>query len=226
MKRRDFLATAGTLTAGMMFATNGTTNAADQLFEQTPLNYKLGDLKPLFSEEQVMYHYEKHHAAYLKNLQGLVVGKPEEKMMLEEIVIKARPAGGALFNNAAQLWNHNFFWLGLVPNGGGKPTGPVGKAIDRDFGDFEKFSAAFQDAANKQFASGWAWLVKDKKSGKLSIVTTSNAETPLGTDQKPLLTADVWEHAYYVDYRNRRADYLKAFFEKVNWGFVEENFAD
>ncbi len=164
---------------------------------QPKLPYELGDLAPLFSEEQMGFHYNKHHAAYFKGLAGLIAGKPEEKMSLEEIIVVARKAGGGpIFNNAAQAWNHTFFWNGMAPDGGGKPTGALLKAIERDFGSFNDFATKFQEAGVKQFGSGWVWLVRDVKGDKLSIISTSNAETPLGTDKIPLLTADVWEHTY------------------------------
>ena len=231
MERREFLKTAGTTAAGItMLGTHGvmfaqTTVASDKsLLEQAPLLYKPDALAPLFSELQVNTHYGKHHAAYFNTLKELTDGKPEAAIDLESLVIKAREQGGPLFNNAAQLWNHNFFWSCLSPNGV-KPDGELLKAIERDFGGFDEFSEQFRTASAKQFGSGWGWLVKDAKSGKLSILTTSNAENPLGTGQIPLLTADVWEHTYYIDYLNRRADYLKAFFDKIHWGFVASRFA-
>lgn len=234
MKRREFLKTAGAMAA---LATTGTLSAKGEeamtdlsrkteLTEiaQVPLPYAKGDLAPLFTEEQMTFHYEKHHAAYLANLAKLIAGKPEEKLTLPALIIQARAAGGGLFNNAAQLWNHNFFWYSMCPKGGGKPEGALLEAIVRDFGSFDDFVAQFCAASTAQFGSGWGWLVKDEKTGKLSITTTSNAECPLGTGQIPLLTADVWEHAYYLDYQNRRADFLKAFFAKANWKFAEARF--
>ena len=234
MKRREFLSAVG-IAAGLT-ATGGPVSLLAQAtaensapgkyaLEQAPLPYKPDALAPLFSELQVETHYGKHHAAYFNALKELTDGKPEARMDLEALVIKAREQGGALFNNAAQLWNHNFFWHCLAPNGGGKPEGELLKAIERDFGGFDLFSEQFRTASTRQFASGWGWLVKDARDGKLSILTTSNAETPLGTGKIPLLTADVWEHTYYIDYLNRRADYLAAFMSKVNWGFVAARFA-
>jgi len=230
MKRREFLSTIGTAAAGIALAGThaavfGQATASDKyLLEQTPLLYKPDALAPLFSELQVNTHYGKHHAAYFNTLKELTTGKPEAGMELEALVIKAREQGGPLFNNAAQLWNHNFFWHCLTPNGG-KPESDLLKAIERDFGGFDQFSEQFRTASLKQFGSGWGWLVKDAKDGKLSILTTSNAENPLGTGKIPLLTADVWEHTYYIDYLNRRADYLKAFMDKINWAFVASRFA-
>jgi len=228
MKRREFLSTIGTTAAGL--ALTGTQTAAfaqataSDKFKQAPLLYKSDALAPLFSELQVETHYGKHHAAYFNALKELTDGKPEANMELEALVVKAREQGGALFNNAAQLWNHNFFWHCLSPTGGGKPEGELMRAIERDFGGFEQFSEQFRTASMRQFASGWGWLVKDARDGKLSILTTSNAETPLGTGKIPLLTADVWEHTYYIDYLNRRADYLTAFLSKINWAFVTSQF--
>jgi len=235
MKRREFLKAAGTTAVGMTLASTHAAVFAQatvvkpdsdkSLLEQTPLPYKPDALAPLFSELQVNTHYGKHHAAYFNALKELTDGKPEAAMDLESLIIKAREQGGPLFNNAAQLWNHNFFWHCLAPNGGGKPWGELMKAIEKDFGSFDAFSEQFRTASAKQFGSGWGWLVKDVKDGKLSILTTSNAENPLGTGKIPLLTADVWEHTYYIDYLNRRADYLTAFVDKINWEFVASRFA-
>ena len=230
MKRREFLSSAGTAATGMTLAATHAVvfaqeSASDKfLLEQIPLPYKPDALAPLFSELQVNTHYGKHHAAYFNTLKELTDGKPEAHMDLETLVIKTREQGGPLFNNAAQLWNHNFFWNCLAPNGG-KPEGELMKAIERDFGGFDQFSEQFRTTSAKQFGSGWGWLVKDAKDGKLSILTTSNAENPLGTGKIPLLTADVWEHTYYIDYLNRRADYLKVFMDKIHWGFVASRFA-
>ena len=233
MKRREFLSTVGATAAGITLAGTQTAVFAQATaaklapgqytLEQPPLPWKPDTLAPLFSEHQVSTHYGKHHVAYLNALKELTEGKPEARMDLEALVIKVRDQGGPLFNNAAQLWNHNFFWDCLSPNGG-KPEGDLLKAIEKDFGGFDEFSEQFRTASTRQFASGWGWLVKDATDGKLSILTTSNAETPLGTGKIPLLTADVWEHTYYIDYLNRRADYLKAFLDKVNWAFVAARF--
>jgi len=234
MKRRDFLKAAGATAAGIALTATHTATVAQTtvaipasdkyMLEQPPLLYKPDALTPLFSELQVNTHYGKHHAAYFNALKELTEGKLEAGMDLESLVIKAREQGGALFNNAAQLWNHNFFWHCLAPNGG-KPEGDLLKAIERDFGGFDQFSEQFRTASTRQFGSGWGWLVKDARDGKLSILTTSNAECPLGTGKIPLLTADVWEHTYYIDYHNRRADYLTAFMSKINWAFVASRFA-
>lgn len=233
MRRRDFLLTASAITvlaATRTLPVKGATAMTKPsvpdfcAIAQIPLPYGKGDLAPLFSEQQMTFHYEKHHAAYLTNLLKLIEGKPEAGMPLCELVVKARAQGGGLFNNAAQLWNHNFFWCGMSPKGGGSPGGKLLEAIQRDFGGLDTFIEKFCAASVAQFASGWGWLVKDAKTGTLSITTTSNAECPLGTGKIPLLTADVWEHAYYLDYQNRRADFLKKMFDKLNWDFVAERF--
>lgn len=189
-------------------------------FKQPDLPYALGALQPFLHEEQMNYHYNKHQAAYFTNLNKLLEGKPEANTPLKEVIVAA-PAGG-VFNNAAQAWNHTFFWSCMSPTGGGDPKGDVLKAIDRDFGGYDKFKSEFSDKAAKLFGSGWAWLAMNKQ-GKLEIMPLSNADTPLKHDAKPILTLDVWEHAYYIDYRNRRPDYLKAFVDHlVNWEYVAE----
>ena len=242
MKRREFLSAVGTTAAGLALAGTQTAAWAQETaspkhpFVQEPLPYKSDALAPLFSELQVETHYGKHHAAYAAYIDALTQLTPAMEITvmlrgskdLEALVInareKTRELGDPLFNNAAQLWNHNFFWQCLSPTGGGKPEGELMRAIERDFGGFDQFSEQFRTASTRQFASGWGWLVKDARDGKLSILTTSNAETPLGTGKIPLLTADVWEHTYYVDYLNRRADYLAAFMDKINWEFVATQF--
>jgi Fe-Mn family superoxide dismutase len=189
-------------------------------FELAPLPYAKNALAPHMSEETFNYHYEKHHQAYMTNLKGLLEGKPEGEKSLEEIV---KTSSGKVFNNAAQVWNHDFFWKSMKPSGGGEPSGALGDAIKRDFGSFADFKKQFQDAAVGQFGSGWAWLVKE--GDKLKIVTTSNAETPLTKGATCLLTCDVWEHAYYVDYRNMRAKFVETFLANlVNWDFAAANF--
>ncbi len=176
-------------------------------------------LEPIISAETLEFHHGKHHQAYVNNLNGLVEGKPEADMALEDIIMKAE---GGVFNNAAQVWNHTFYWNCLKPGGGGKPSGKLAKAIDRDFGSFDAFKEQYSTAAGKLFGSGWAWLVLD--GGKLKIVQTSNADLPMKHNQTALLTIDVWEHAYYVDYRNARPKYVEAVIEKLlNWDFAEQN---
>lgn len=188
-------------------------------FKQPELPYALNGLAPFLSEEQMSYHYGKHHAAYFTNLNGLVDGKPEADMALKDLVIKAE---GGVFNNAAQAWNHSFFWQCLSASGGGLPGGDLASLIDRDFGSFDQFKEQFSTAAAKLFGSGWAWLAKDG-AGKLSIMPLSNADTPLKHGAEPLMTLDVWEHAYYVDYRNARPKFVEGFWDVVNWDFVAGN---
>ena len=188
-------------------------------FKQPELPYALNGLAPFLSEEQMSYHYGKHHAAYFKNLNGLVDGKPEADMALKDLV---KQAEGGMFNNAAQAWNHSFFWQCLSASGGGIPGGELAALIERDFGSFDQFKEQFSTAAAKLFGSGWAWLAKDD-AGKLSIMPLSNADTPLKHGAEPLMTLDVWEHAYYVDYRNARPKFVEGFWDMVNWDFVAGN---
>ena len=177
-------------------------------------------LAPSISAETLEYHYGKHHAAYVANLNKLIVGTEFEKMTLEEIVVKAT---GGMFNNAAQHWNHSFYWNCLSPQGGGEPCGELAAAIKKNFGTFDQFKEKFTTSATTLFGSGWTWLVKIK-DGSLAIENGSNADSPLKAGKKALLTCDVWEHAYYIDYRNARAKYLEAFWKIVNWKFAEANF--
>lgn len=191
-------------------------------FTLPELPYAKTALAPHISEETFEYHYGKHHQAYVTNLNKLVEGKPEASKTLEEIIMTSE---GGLFNNAAQVWNHTFYWHCMKPAGGGKPTGELLAAIERDFGSFDKFREEFANAATTQFGSGWAWLVKDA-SGKLSVTKTANADLPMRHGQKALLTIDVWEHAYYVDFRNARPKYIDTFLNSlVNWDFVAANYA-
>ncbi|HHV42898.1 MAG TPA: superoxide dismutase [Fe] [Clostridiaceae bacterium] len=176
-------------------------------------------LEPVISKETIGYHYGKHHQNYVNTLNKLIAGTEFENMELEDIIKKS---SGGVFNNAAQVFNHTFYWNCLAPNAGGKPTGKLAEAIDEEFGSFEEFKELFTKNAVGNFGSGWTWLVKNK-DGKLEIVNTSNAETPLTKEQTPLLTCDVWEHAYYIDYRNARAQYVEKFWDLVNWDFVAEN---
>ena len=185
------------------------------------LPYALDALEPHLSKETLEYHYGKHHQTYKKKMKNLIKGTEFENAPLEEIVKKS---SGGLFNNAAQNWNHTFYWLGFTPKGQGKPAGALAAAIDAKWGSFEKFQEAFNTVAAGTFGSGWAWLVKNA-DGSLDLVSTSNAATPLTTDATPLLTCDVWEHAYYIDYRNSRPNYLKGFWEIVDWDAVAKRFA-
>ena len=183
------------------------------------LPYAENALEPHISAETIQYHYGKHHATYVTKLNGLIEGTKFENASLEEII---RAADGGLFNNAAQVWNHTFYWNCLSPNGGGEPGGSLGSAIAEAFGDFASFQKAFTESAINNFGSGWTWLVKTA-DGKLKIVNTDDAENPMTKSMQPLLTCDVWEHAYYIDYRNARPDYLGAFWKLVNWDFVAGN---
>jgi Fe-Mn family superoxide dismutase len=191
-------------------------------FELPALPYAKDALEPHISQETIEYHYGKHHNTYVVKLNGLVEGTELAQKSLEEII---KTSSGGIFNNAAQIWNHTFYWNCLSPNGGGVATGAVAKAIDEAFGSFAAFKAKFTDSAVNNFGSAWTWLVKNA-DGSVAIVNTSNAATPL-TDSSvtPLMTVDVWEHAYYIDYRNVRPDYLAHYWELVNWDFINQNFA-
>lgn len=186
-------------------------------FELPALPYAKDALAPHISAETIEYHYGKHHKAYVDKLNAALPGSEFEGKSLEDII---KSSNGGVFNNAAQVWNHTFYWNCLSPNGGGEATGAIADAINAAFGSFDKFKEEFTNAAATNFGSGWTWLVK-KADGSVAIVNTSNAETPL-TDSSvtPVLTVDVWEHAYYVDYRNARPSYLDAFWNLVNWDFV------
>ncbi|HOX05516.1 MAG TPA: superoxide dismutase [Planctomycetota bacterium] len=191
-------------------------------FELPKLPWSGDALDPVISAETVNFHYGKHHKAYVDNLNKLVAGKPEAGKSLDEIVAAAEP--GPLFNNAAQVWNHSFYWQCLKPKGGGEPTGELAEAIKRDFGSFDKFREELSKAAVGQFGSGWAWLVLD--GGKLKVTQTSNADLPMKHGQTALFTIDVWEHAYYVDYRNARAKYVDGVLKELaNWDFAAANYA-
>ncbi|HPA90444.1 MAG TPA: superoxide dismutase [Fe] [Quisquiliibacterium sp.] len=185
------------------------------------LPYALDALAPHISKETLEFHYGKHHQTYVTNLNNLIKGTEFENASLEDIV---RKSSGGVFNNAAQIWNHTFYWNSLSPKGGGEPGGALAAAINAKWGSFAAFKDAFTKSAIGNFGSSWTWLVK-KADGTLDIVNTSNAATPLTGADKPLLTCDLWEHAYYIDYRNRRPDYLGAFWSLVNWDFAAKNFA-
>lgn len=192
-------------------------------FSLPSLPYDLSALEPHISKETLEYHYGKHHKAYVDKLNTLIASEAQyQNKTLEEII---RQSSGPIFNNAAQVWNHTFYWNCLSPQGGNKPEGALEKAIDEAFGSFEQFKEQFTNAAINTFGSGWAWLVKNN-DGKIAIVSTSNAQLPMTNNQKALLTCDVWEHAYYIDYRNSRPNYLDAFWKLVNWEFVAKNLAD
>lgn len=185
------------------------------------LPYALDALAPHISKETLEYHYGKHHQTYVTNLNNLVKDGEFANATLEEIIKKS---SGGIFNNAAQVWNHSFYWNCLSPQGGGEPTGALKTAIDAKFGSFEEFKKQFTATCVGTFGSGWGWLVKTP-SGELELISTSNAATPLTSSNTALLTCDVWEHAYYIDYRNSRPNYMAAFWNLVNWDFVSKNFA-
>ena len=185
------------------------------------LPYALDALAPHLTKETLEFHYGKHHQTYVTNLNNLIKGTEYENMSLEGIVKKS---SGGMFNNAAQIWNHTFYWMGLAPAAGGAPKGALADAINKQWGSFATFKEEFNKCAVGTFGSGWAWLVK-KADGSLGLVSTSNAATPLTGADKPLLTCDVWEHAYYIDYRNARPKYLEGFWNLVNWDAVAKNLA-
>jgi len=185
-----------------------------------PLPYAMDALAPHISKETLEFHYGKHHQTYVTNLNNLIPGTEFESASLEEIVKKST---GGIFNNAAQVWNHTFYWNSLSPNGGTEPKGKLAEAINAKWGSLEAFKEAFNKSAAGNFGSGWTWLVK-KADGSVDIVNTSNAATPVTTADQPLLTCDVWEHAYYIDYRNARPKYLETFWKLANWSFAEKNF--
>ena len=186
-----------------------------------PLPYAQDALAPAYSKETIEYHYGKHHNAYVVNLNNLQKGTEFESMTLEEIIKKS---SGGIYNNSAQIWNHTFFWSCMKPAGGGEPSGALAAAINAKWGTYAAFKEAFVKSAVGNFGSGWTWLVK-KADGAVDIVNTSNAATPLTGTDKPLLTCDVWEHAYYIDYRNARPKYVESFWKLANWDFAGENFA-
>lgn len=230
MKRRQFLQTgtalgavacSGAFFAGQSADASESPTDFSSSIKQPPLPYALNALEPFLTSEQMNYHYNKHHAGYYTNLKKLLDGKPEAKMSLEEIVRKAEP--GPLFNNAAQAWNHAFFWNCMVPpSKRHEPGKEISDKIRRDFGDMATFRERFASQAVGVFGSGWCWLTTDA-DGKLSILPTSNADCPQKHGMKPLLVVDVWEHAYYVDYRNDRGRFVKTFLEHVHWDFVAAN---
>jgi len=223
ISRRGFLAVAAM--AGATLAQPRILRAAAP-YAQAPLPYAEDALDPVISATTMGFHYGKHHATYVENLNKALASEPElGALPLEELI--RRTAGDAertaVYNNAAQHWNHAFYWNSMRPGGGGAPTGPLGERIDAELGGYEAFREAFKTAATGQFGSGWAWLVL-KPDGALAVARTGNADTPLAAGAKPLLTIDVWEHAYYLDYQNRRADYVAAWMDKLlDWEFAERN---
>jgi Fe-Mn family superoxide dismutase len=193
----------------------------DMAHQLPPLPYAKDALAPTISSETIDYHYGKHHQAYVNNLNNLIPGTEFENMSLEDIVMKS---SGGVFNNAAQVWNHTFYWNCLSPNGGGEPTGALADAINKAFGSFEEFKKKFSASAVGNFGSGWTWLVKNA-DGSVELMNTSNAGTPMTSGKKALLTIDVWEHAYYIDYRNLRPKYLEEIWKLINWDFVAQQYA-
>ena len=189
-------------------------------FKLPKLNYEIDKLAPIISKQTMEFHYGKHHQAYVNNLNNLLPGTKFENATLETIILEA---DGGIFNNAAQVWNHTFYFQSFSTTGGGEPTGKLAEAIAKDFGSFTAFKENFTKAAVTLFGSGWAWLVKNKE-GKLEIVQESNAGNPLRKGLIPILTCDVWEHAYYLDYQNRRPDYVTAFWNLVDWKIIESRF--
>jgi Fe-Mn family superoxide dismutase len=225
LDRREFLTLAAVAGAGLL--AQPLVSAADAFagghsLDQPPLPYAKDALEPVISAKTLEFHYGKHHAAYVANMKKMLPGSGLEGKPLEAVIVATAAKGGGLFNNAAQSWNHAFYWQCMKPGGGGQPGGKLLAAINGGFGGFENFRKEFAAAAAGQFGSGWAWL--SEEGGKLKVSATSNADTPLAHGAKPLLVIDVWEHAYYLDYQNRRADYINAFLDKlVNWDFVAAN---
>jgi Fe-Mn family superoxide dismutase len=190
------------------------------MIELPKLPYPMTALEPVISKETLEYHYGKHHKAYVDNLNKLIPGTEFEQMPLEEIIKKS---SGGVFNNAAQVWNHTFYWNCMTPDSSKKPSGKLAQAIDKKFGSFDEFKKQFSETAVKTFGSGWGWLIKNS-DGSVELLSTSNAGTPMTSDKEALLTCDVWEHAYYIDYRNARPEYVEKFWDLVNWEFVEKTF--
>lgn len=198
-------------------------------FELPKLPYDHAALEPAISRRTLEFHHDKHHKTYVETLNTLLDGKPLAKKNLERVILDSAgdPSAQEIFNNAAQHWNHSFFWHCLTPGGGGRPTGEIATLIDRDLGGYDGFAGQFKEAATKQFGTGWAWLVLDNSThdgGKLAVRKTGDAELPLVDGQQALLTLDVWEHAYYLDYQNRRPDFIQAFLDRLlNWDFANRN---
>lgn len=194
-------------------------------YSQPALPYADNALAPHISTETIGFHYGKHHATYIKKYNDMVAGTPLDDQNIEDVIVATanNPEKAGLFNNGAQAWNHSFYWNSLSPNGGGKPSGEIAGKIDTDFGNYDAFKEELANAAATQFGSGWAWLVLDK--GQLKVVKTANAQTPLTSGMIPILTIDVWEHAYYLDFQNRRPDYVSAVIDDLlNWDFASQNF--
>lgn len=228
MKRRDFLRLS--MNAGMLamvqlagISCTGMKQSSGKI-ELPPLPYPETALEPFISAKTIGFHYGKHHKGYVEKLNGHIGGTPYAKMSLTDIVLKSaeNPAEIAIFNNAAQVFNHAFYWNSMKPDGGGLPEGKIEALVKASFGSYESFAEKFSEAATSQFGSGWAWLVLDGQV--LKVMKTANADTPIAHGLKPVLTIDVWEHAYYLDYQNRRAEYVKAVLEHlIDWTFAERN---
>jgi len=229
MDRRDFLKTSFYLSTLAMVQLggigcsrqSGTENSSSSLI---PLPYNQDALEPYISSRTVQFHYEKHHQGYAANTKKLIAGTKLAKLPLKDIILQSQGIKELVptYNNAAQLFNHNFYWESMKPNGGGKPQGKILQAIEQSFGSFDAFVKTFSESAASQFGSGWSWLVKD--GNQLKVINTGNADTPTAMGMAPLLTIDVWEHAYYLDYQNRRTDYIQAFLDHlVNWEFAGKN---
>jgi Fe-Mn family superoxide dismutase len=224
MSRRQFLATAGGAALAVAFAGIPNLASAAELFVLPPLPYAEDSLEPVISANTMNFHYGKHHKAYVDNLNKLIAGTEFVGMSLEKIITAtaSKPEQVAIFNNAAQAWNHTFYWKSMRPNGGGEPPAYLLKQIEISFGNLEACKKELADAAVSQFGSGWAWLAQE--ADKLKVIKTSNADNPLTQKMNPLLAIDVWEHAYYLDYQNRRADYVKGVIDKlINWDFAAGN---
>lgn len=228
--RRKFIAKSAVVASAAATFLSGTDRAGAQqagaAIVLPALPYAQDALAPSISPNTISFHYGKHHQAYVNNTLKMIAGTEFEKASLEDIIKKTAGKSDqtSLFNNAAQVFNHTFYWNSMTPGGGGEPKGRTADMIGKSFGSYQKFSEAFSNAAATQFGSGWAWLVQD--GSKLAVMKTSNADTPITTSVNPLITIDVWEHAYYLDYQNRRADYIKAFVERLlNWNFAESNLA-
>ena len=195
-------------------------------YQQPPLGYAENALEPFISAKTIGFHYGKHHVAYITNYNNLIAGTPLDALSIEEVIAKTAtdPEKVGVFNNGAQAWNHSFYWNSLTPNGGGEPSGDLAAKINQDFGSFDKFKDELKSAAATQFGRGWSWLVLD--NGTLKVVKTGNAQTPSTSGQKPILTIDVWEHAYYLDFQNRRPDYVASVIDNLlNWEFAAKNFS-
>ncbi|OGT35188.1 MAG: superoxide dismutase [Gammaproteobacteria bacterium RIFCSPHIGHO2_12_FULL_37_14] len=192
------------------------------MFQLPPLPYSMDALQPYISKETLDYHYGKHHQTYVNNLNNLTKNTEFAHSTLEDVIMKS---SGGIFNNAAQIWNHTFYWNSLTPKSSGEPSGKLADAIKKKFGSFDEFKKQFTQSATTLFGSGWSWLIKNTQ-GEVEIMNTSNAQLPLKENKIALLTCDVWEHAYYIDYRNARASYIENYWKIVNWAFAEKNFLE